>query len=143
LRPGGRAYLIFPPYFHPTENHLGLVTKTPCVHYLFSGVTLARAHSEIIQKRNEYWYFRPPELQPWERCHDINGTGVSTFDKLLKKSGFVSIRRVDPPLFSTGRNASAMRFAKAGAVVCRSLQRIPIIREAVTHRIVRVLEKGA
>jgi len=141
LRPGGRAYLIFPPYFHPTEHHLGLVSRTPCVHYLFSGKTLARAHSEMIQQRNEYWYYRPPELQPWERCHTINGTGVRTFDKLMKRSGFVSICRVDPPLFSVGRNASKMRVAKAAAILCRSLQLIPFTKEISTHRIVRVLEK--
>lgn len=142
LRRRGRAYLIFPPYFHPTENHLSLVTKTPCVHYLFSGKTLARAHSEIVEQRKEHWYYRPPDLQPWERCHGVNGTGVNEFDKLVKQSGFVSAQRVDPPLFSTGRSASKMRFARTGAVMCRNLQRIPIIKEAVTHRIVRVLEKG-
>ena len=35
LKPGGRAYLVFPSYFHPVEHHLGIVTRTPCVQWFF------------------------------------------------------------------------------------------------------------
>ena len=142
LRPGGRFYLIFPQYFQPFEHHLGLVTKVPGLQYLFSGKTLSRAHSEIIEKRpGASWYYRLPDLQSWERCHTINGTSIRQFNKLVRESGFLCVQRIDPPLFSVGRNATKLPVAKFASRICRPLQRVPLLEETVTHRIVRVLEK--
>src|SRR5512134_643503 len=35
----------------PTEHHLGLVTRTPCLHWFFSGAELVRAYDATIADR--------------------------------------------------------------------------------------------
>ena len=39
LKPDGKLLAVFPPFFQPLEAHLGMVTKMPALHWLFSGKT--------------------------------------------------------------------------------------------------------
>lgn len=148
LKPGGRMYLVFPQYLHPLEHHLSNVTLTPCIHYFFCGEKLIRVYTKLLRERGDAaaWYTRQSSgLAPWEKCHTINGTSIANFDGLVERSGFETVERIDPPLFTAGRNLSrsksvAIRVAKTAS---RVGARLPFFREICTHRIVRVLEKPA
>ena len=53
LKPGGRLLAVFPQFYQPLESHLTLVSKTPALHWIFSGQTLTDAYNEIIDERGE------------------------------------------------------------------------------------------
>lgn len=139
LKPGGRAYLVFPSYFHPVEHHLGIVTRTPCVQWFFSGKTLLSAFNQIVLERGDAEYVRPP-LEPWERWYTLNGITIRKFDYLVEQVGFSTAELIDPPLFHAGRNAIKLPMARYFGKACGVLQHMGL-REITTHRIVRVLEK--
>ena len=49
LKPGGRIYVNFPPYFHPTGAHLSDVIGIPWVHMLFTEKTLIGAYKDLVK----------------------------------------------------------------------------------------------
>lgn len=49
LKPGGRIYINFPPYYHPTGIHMSDVIGIPWVHMLFSEKTLIAAYKDLVK----------------------------------------------------------------------------------------------
>lgn len=49
LKPGGRVYINFPPYYHPTGIHMSDVIGIPWVHLLFSERTLIAAYKDLVR----------------------------------------------------------------------------------------------
>ena len=49
LKPGGRLFINFPPYFHPTGAHLSDLIGIPWVHLLFSERTLIEGYRELVR----------------------------------------------------------------------------------------------
>lgn len=49
LKPGGRIYINFPPYFHPTGAHMSDVIGIPWVHMLFTEKTLIAAYKDLVR----------------------------------------------------------------------------------------------
>lgn len=49
LKPGGRIFVNFPPYFHPTGAHMSDVIGIPWVHMLFPEQTLIRAYKDLVK----------------------------------------------------------------------------------------------
>lgn len=49
LKPGGRIYINFPPYFHPTGAHMSDVIGIPWVHMLFPEKTLIQAYKDLVK----------------------------------------------------------------------------------------------
>lgn len=50
LKPGGRLFVNFPPYYHPFGAHLSDVIGIPWVHMFFSEKTLIKGYKELVQK---------------------------------------------------------------------------------------------
>ena len=144
LKVGGRLYLVFPGFFHPTEHHLSLVTKTPCIHWFFSGETLVGAYNEVLEERGEeaYWYRRSsPNLEPWERGNTINGTTLKRFKGLIGSMDWRVVRPVRKPIGSIGRNVSRNRPIRTVSKLLLPLTEVPVLQEMFTHRITYVLGK--
>lgn len=68
LKPGGRIFVNFPPYFHPTGAHLSDVIGIPWVHLLFSERTLIDAYRELVRGL-------PDEQARLELRFGMDGTG--------------------------------------------------------------------
>lgn len=49
LKPGGRLYINFPPYYHPTGIHMSDVIGIPWVHMLFTQKTLINAYKDLVK----------------------------------------------------------------------------------------------
>ena len=49
LRPGGRIYLNFPPYYHPTGYHMSDAIHMPWVHLFFTERQLIAAYKDLIR----------------------------------------------------------------------------------------------
>jgi SAM-dependent methyltransferase len=144
LKPGGKLCVVFPGYWHPTEHHLGLVTRLPGIHYLFSGETLVRAYQDLLEKRGKAaaWYRRAsPELQSWERGNTINGTTFSQFRKLLRSMNWKILRETKRPIGSVGRLTARSKLLKGVSYLFVPLVYVAGVREMVLHRIAYILER--
>jgi len=144
LKRGGRLFVVFPSYFHPTEHHLSLATRLPCIHYLFSGKTLVRAYHEILQERgaDAGWYRRSsPQLERWERGNTINGTTLAKFRRLIRPSDWNIRLHSARPIGSIGRNAAKLRAAALLSPAFGLAARVPGLQEIFLHRITYILEK--
>lgn len=49
LKPGGRLYVNFPPYYHPYGAHLSDVMGTPWIQMFFSEETLAAVYRDLVK----------------------------------------------------------------------------------------------
>lgn len=49
LKSGGRLYINFPPYFHPTGAHMSDVIGIPWVHMFFPEKTLIQAYKDLVK----------------------------------------------------------------------------------------------
>lgn len=49
LRPGGRAFINFPPYYHPYGEHLSDEISIPWVHTLFDEQTIISVYKSLVQ----------------------------------------------------------------------------------------------
>ncbi len=49
VRPGGRIYINFPPYYHPTGAHLSDAINIPWVQLFYSDDALIKAYKELIR----------------------------------------------------------------------------------------------
>ena len=144
LKIGGRLFLVFPSYFHPIEHHLSLVTRTPCIHWFFSGKTCIRAYYEILKERGDkaYWYKRlSANVESWERGNTINGITLSQFKAIIKGMNWRVVRPVSKPIGSIGRNISRNRLIRTMSKLFSPLTKIPGLREIFLHRITYILEK--
>jgi SAM-dependent methyltransferase len=145
LKKGGKLFVVFPGYFHPTEHHLALATRLPCIHYFFSGKTLVRAYNEMLEERGEAacWYKRSsPQMEPWEKGNTINGTTLAQFRRFIGEHDWKVVLHSKKPIGSIGRNASKMR---ALALLSRPFAvaaNMPGLREMFLHRITYILQKG-
>jgi len=145
LKKGGRLFVVFPGYFHPTEHHLALATRLPCIHYLFSGETLVRAYHEILEERGEeaYWYKRrSPKMESWERGNTINGTTLAQFRRFIRDRDWKVILHSRKAIGSIGRNASKMRALALLSRPFKVAASVPGLREMFLHRITYILQKG-
>ncbi len=53
LKKGGRLYVNFPPYNHPTGAHLSDVIGIPWVHLFFTEKTLINAYKDLVSEKKD------------------------------------------------------------------------------------------
>ncbi len=145
LRPGGHMVLCFPPFFHPTEHHLGLATRLPAIHWFFPRQAVFRAYMRILEGRGAKaaWYRRTQPLQSWERCATINGTTLAAFNRIVAQQGWEVKHQSRRPLLSIGRAVRRSPVLRFLSSLLRPLTFIPGVNEFVLHRIAFVLKKPA
>lgn len=87
LKPGGKLYINFPPYYHPYGAHLSDAIAIPWVHRLFSQRTLIDTYKELVkdlpdgQKRIDFRISRDEGGR--EYFSYINGMTVKRFEELI------------------------------------------------------------
>lgn len=62
LRPGGKAVVVFPPYFGAFSHHLDYISLFPALHIIFSPFTLVKASNDIL--KTQYGQKFGTALQP-------------------------------------------------------------------------------
>ncbi len=144
LKDNGMAFIVFPSYYQPIEHHLGLVTRFPGIHWLFSGKTLLKAYCQVIDERgaDASWYRRRScELEPWERCYSINGLTIGKFETFLRDGGWKVVLQPKIPFGLIGRNASRRPGLKIIAGLLYPFTAVPGLREMLLHRATFILQK--
>ncbi|MBO8171629.1 MAG: class I SAM-dependent methyltransferase [Bacillaceae bacterium] len=88
LKPGGRLYVNFPPYYHPYGAHLSDVIGIPWVHSFFSEKTLIQVYKDLVsslpdgEKRIEFRIGRKDSGE--EYFSYINKMTIKRFEQIKK-----------------------------------------------------------
>ncbi len=145
LKPGGRLFACFPPFYQPLEAHLGAATRMPGLQWLFSGETITAAFDEIIAERGAEadWYRRSKlGLAEWEKLPTLNGITVRKFRHILHNHPDWNLEFWSrKPVFSDGRRSRQLPFRLlrlAAAIPAR----LPLLEEISLGRICCTLRKA-
>lgn len=129
LKPGGRLYLNFPPYYHPFGAHLSDAIGFPWVHLFFSEDTLIKVYKSLVAPLpdgDERISFRiSRDEKGREYFSYINRMTIKRFKKILGKTDFKVHYYKEVPL----RN------------MLKPLANIPILKECFVKMVVSILEK--
>jgi len=139
LRPGGRAFIVFPPYWGAKSHHLDYATQIPAIHWLFSPETLVSAVNSLGR---EDIPMQPPPRPRWSggrrTLPTLNGLSGSEFRRIAGEK--FAIERIHHSLLgSGGHNFVAKAFHIVAAKPLSMLGGLP--RDLVTGSIVAILKK--
>lgn len=129
VRPGGRIYINFPPYYHPTGAHLSDAINIPWVQLFYSDDALIRAYKELIrgvpdeEERLALRFYT--DENGVERIGYINKMTLKRFARILRDLGVKPYYYREIPL----RRYFAL-FAK-----------LPVLKELFVKMAVCVIEK--
>ncbi len=144
LKYGGKAFIAFPSYYHPTEHHLSSVTIAPCIHWFYSPASLLEIYHDILDENPEYRDRigqHPRSLKPWEKLYIINGLTLKTFQKFIDQQPWKNSKHIPRPLGSYGKFTKKYPLLKLLTFIFSVGTKIPVFSEFCNHRIVYVLEK--
>ncbi len=130
LKPGGRLYINFPPFYHPFGAHLSDAIGVPWVHAFFSESTLVKTYKDMVEHlpdgKNRIEFRISTGKDGREYFSYINRMTICRFNKLLSSKGkFMVGYYKEIPL----RN------------FLKPLACIPGLKEAFVRMVVCVLEK--
>lgn len=147
LRPGGRAYIVFPPYVGPVSHHLDFITTAPFVHWFFSPDTIMDTVNLLLGTEYGRRFNTPPQPRP-AYSHavnrvvlpSLNGMGTAEFARLAGPA--FDIVRIDRAtlidrLTKLRMPAAAIRALKSVAIRAlpvRALDRLTISMAVVLER---------
>ena len=141
LKNGGKLAVAFPQYSQPLESHLGLVTKTPALHWFFSGKIISRAYAEIVHERkNSDWYAPEFPMKSWEKLPSLNGITIQRFKNILSRQKWALIEAKIRPILTDGRRSKTLIFRLLSAALT-PLAYIPYLNEFLLGRVNYVLTK--
>lgn len=129
LKPGGRLFVNFPPYFHPTGAHLSDVIGIPWVHMLFSERTLIEGYRELVRglpDEQERLALRfGTDERGREHISYINKMTLRRFRRICKRMGLIPLWYREIPL----------------RTFLSPLARLPILKEMFVKMCACVIEK--
>ncbi len=139
LKPGGRLYAVFPPYYSATGgSHLqALVSFSPAPNLFFPGTVLKKATEEILTKRGYDLGFLDP-WRPTDKLWNMNGVTIGSFRRSLQNLAFSSISIKYDPLVT---NLAKHPFVRHVHFMFRAATRVPFLREVMVGRIIAVITK--
>jgi len=143
LRPGGRVYAMFPPYYGPRAHHLDFITTLPFLHHVFEPDVLVKAANTILEEQP---HLRDcplptpvPSYQGRESLPRLNGTTERDFNHILSELQFAKEQVMLLP-FAWGPGGMAKRAVRN---LCRLMLKIPwpFTRDLFAGTILCVLRK--
>lgn len=143
IKPQGKIFLHFPPFYSPWGAHLNGWINFPWPHVFFSDKALILASRRIEQRiHNNQIYIHSARVN-WddaERLPGLNRTTIKQFQKLLDSLGFTIVLEKRLPF---GRNEFKHRGGYYNLILrtLNILTNVPLLRELVTTKMVYVLKK--
>ena len=130
LKPGGKLYINYPPYYHPYGAHLSDVISFPWIHVIFDDDTLIKVYKYFVQNFSDGEERIALRISKDHRGKEyfsyINKMTVNRFVTLLAQTGFQHVYHKEVPL---------RKFLKPLAYV-------PYLREGFIKTVVCILEKA-
>ncbi|HUQ95536.1 MAG TPA: class I SAM-dependent methyltransferase [Bryobacteraceae bacterium] len=140
LKPGGKAYLVFPVYLGAMSHHLDYVSKFPGLHWFFSADTLVAAVNDM--HRSDIPEQPAPKKRWWgdtKVLPMLNGLSGPEFRQIA--SSMFIVERLDQNLIGAGGSSLAAKLFYWLASKPLSLSR-GVARDLVTSNICAILRKG-
>lgn len=129
LKPSGKLYINFPPYFHPFGAHLSDAIGIPWVHLFFDEKTLIQVYKDLVKEfhdGNQRIDFRISEDENGaEYFSYINRMTIKRFKKLLIHTDYSIFYYNEIPLREC----------------FKSLSQLPVFKEGFVKMVVCILEK--
>lgn len=143
LDTGGRILIRFSPWYSPWGPHLNRWINLPWPHLLFSDAVLIAAACQIETQRHlseGLIKTAQIELQGLKRLPDLNRLTIAQFERLVRK---MPLRIVRFKLLPFGYDFLGSRgwWGAGLLLILRAMTRIPLLREAITTKILCVLER--
>ncbi|MGE4283508.1 MAG: class I SAM-dependent methyltransferase [Clostridia bacterium] len=129
LKPSGKLYINFPPYFHPFGAHLSDAIGIPWVHLFFDEKTLIQVYKDLVKEFHDGKQrinFRISEDEnDAEYFSYINRMTIKRFKKLLIHTDYSIFYYNEIPLREC----------------FKSLSQLPVFKEGFVKMVVCILEK--
>ncbi|KAB3534711.1 class I SAM-dependent methyltransferase [Alkaliphilus pronyensis] len=129
LKPKGRLYVNFPPYYHPFGAHLSDAIGFPWVHLFFDDKTLIEVYKDKVKNLpdgEERINFRIARDENGNEYFSyINGMTIKWFNELLHKTNYKVVYYREVPLRS----------------FFTPLAKLPLLKEGFVKMVVGILEK--
>lgn len=129
LKPGGRIYINFPPYYHPMGIHMSDVIGIPWVHLFFSERTLIEAYKELVRglpdEAQRLSLRFSTDAQGRTYISYLNKMTIAKFHRLLKETGWKPLWYREIPL----------------RPFLAPLARVPVVKELFVKMCACVMEK--
>jgi SAM-dependent methyltransferase len=147
LRPGGRAALVFPPYYDVLDgSHLsGYATSCPGLNLVFTTAALKSAVRKHLEERHIDYrpFFR--EI-PSDKLWNLNGLTIRGFRRVVQETPFTSakVRYMGHLQYRRAHKNSAASSNPAWRalyLLAQGTARVPVLQEAVCSRVCAILEK--
>ncbi|MBR5527801.1 MAG: class I SAM-dependent methyltransferase [Clostridia bacterium] len=104
IRPGGRIFINFPPYYHPFGAHISDAVNMPWCHMFFSESTLVAAYKELVRDvpdGNDRIKFRISKKDDGSEYFSyINKMTIKRFRRILKNQSITPIYYNETPVRS-------------------------------------------
>lgn len=141
LKPDGNLILVFPPFYHPFEHHIK-VSRTPFVHWIFSGETIRKALNYLLSERGPQYEHFQAEPNPNYRIPDLNGITCRAARKLIKQQGWKVVRNECYGVPRVGRGAQT-RLMRGISAFSSLFARMPVLEEVFLDRVAVILQRDA
>jgi ubiquinone/menaquinone biosynthesis C-methylase UbiE len=137
LRPGGRAYIVFPPYDGALSHHLDFITLLPGIHWVFKADTIMATVNALLDSPYGERFHTTPQPMPMFSKYarkkilpNLNGLGSSGFAELGR--GLFEIERLEPVTFMDKLTKLRVPPAAAQRVKRAALSLLPFARDHLT-----------
>lgn len=142
LRPGGRLYLHFPPFYSPWGAHLDGWINFPWPHLFFSERALVHAASLIEEQKRYNEQFIPTARVHWrteKSLYELNRLTVRQFRRLMR---ITDLQVLQCHLLPFGRHMlKQVGMEKTLLPLLRMASKVPLLNEIVVTKIACVLTK--
>jgi SAM-dependent methyltransferase len=143
LRPGGRLYSLFPPYYGPRAHHLDFITTLPFLHHVFAPSVLVEAANRILQEQPSLRDIPLPKpglsYLGREVLPRLNGTTERDFRRIVGRLPF-EVEQLKLVPFGSGPGGLGRRAVR---FFCGAMLRLPVpfTRDVFASTIRCVLKK--
>jgi len=128
IRPGGRIYINFPPYYHPFGAHISDAVNMPWCHVFFSETTLVQAYKDLVKElpdgENRIQFRISENEKGKEYFSYINKMTIKRFNKILKAQSIQPVYYNESPV----RN------------IVKPLAKFPLTKEKFVKMVTCVIE---
>ena len=143
LRPGGRLYALFPPYYGPRAHHLDFITTLPFLHHFFSPGTLVEVANDLLKERpslrDTALLVPGPSYLGRIVLPRLNGTTERDFRHILAKTPF-DVEHLTLVPFAWGLGGMVKRLIHRSCKIMLKLP-LPFTRDIFINTIRCVLKK--
>ena len=141
LRPGGTLVLVFPPFFHPFEHHIK-VSRTPFLHWFFSGEAIRIAGNAILDERGPAFAHFKSSPNSNYKIPDLNGVTCRAAWRAIKAQGWTVVedRRYGVPRVGSRANTKVLRALSSFNSIFAHL---PFSDEIFLDRVALILRRPA